>query len=93
MTKTSNIDNEQATALRNGKTPQIVAGLNRPPLERKPLGEQSLAVRRQGLMVILGNIGLLTGGMGLGLPTVTLKQLTDPSEAVHLTQSQASWFG
>ncbi|XP_017484590.1 PREDICTED: facilitated trehalose transporter Tret1-2 homolog [Rhagoletis zephyria] len=76
---------------RNGRIPQIVAGLNK-PAKQIPLGEQSRAVRRQGLMVILGNIGLLSAGMALGMPTVTMRQLTDPNEAVHLSESQASWF-
>lgn len=62
-------------------------------LNTKPPGEQSLAVRRQALMVVLANIGTLTGGMALGLPTVTLKELTDPDIPQHLTESQASWFG
>ncbi|KAH8371670.1 hypothetical protein KR093_008404 [Drosophila rubida] len=80
----------------NGKqrekpTPQIVAGLNR-PAKYKPLGEQSRAVRRQTLMVILANMGVLSTGFSLAIPTVALFQLTDPTEPVHLTGSQAGWF-
>ncbi|XP_037946125.1 facilitated trehalose transporter Tret1-like isoform X2 [Teleopsis dalmanni] len=58
----------------------------------KPLGEQKCAVRRQELMVILGNVGILSFGIALGLPTVTLRQFTDPKEAIHLTIQQDSWF-
>ncbi|XP_054736627.1 facilitated trehalose transporter Tret1-2 homolog [Anastrepha obliqua] len=76
---------------KNGKLPQIVSDLNR-PAQHIPLGEQSRAVRRQGFMVLLGNIGLLSAGMALGMPTVTMRQLTDPNENVHLSESQASWF-
>ncbi|XP_030374179.1 facilitated trehalose transporter Tret1-2 homolog [Scaptodrosophila lebanonensis] len=82
---------EEYQALRNGKTPQIVAGLDR-PLERKPLGEQTRAVRRQAWMVILANVGVLSTGIALAMPTVTLNQLTSATEPVHLTQSQGSWF-
>lgn len=82
----------QSLTTKNGKTPQIVSGLNR-PAKHIPLGEQTRAVRRQTFMVVLGNIGLLSAGMALGLPTVTMRQLTDPNEAVHLSESQASWFG
>lgn len=82
----------ESLTTKNGKVAQIISGLNR-PAENVPLGEQRLAVRRQELMVILGNIGLLSAGMALGLPTVTLRQLTDPNETVHLSESQASWFG
>uniref|UniRef100_W8AY91 Facilitated trehalose transporter Tret1 n=2 Tax=Ceratitis capitata TaxID=7213 RepID=W8AY91_CERCA len=81
----------QSLTTKNGKTPQIVSGLNR-PAKHIPLGEQTRAVRRQTFMVVLGNIGLLSAGMALGLPTVTMRQLTDPNEAVHLSESQASWF-
>lgn len=94
MTQHNPTKSEELESLttKNGRTAQIVSGLNR-PAEKVPLGEQSRAVRRQELMVILGNIGLLSTGMALSLPTVTLRQLTDPNEAVHLSESQASWFG
>ncbi|XP_050323607.1 facilitated trehalose transporter Tret1 isoform X2 [Bactrocera neohumeralis] len=93
MTEHNPAKSEELESLttKNGKTAQIVSGLNR-PTEKVPLGEQSRAVRRQELMVLLGNIGLLSTGMALSLPTVTLRQLMDPNEAVHLSESQASWF-
>uniref|UniRef100_A0A0K8V0B4 Solute carrier family 2, facilitated glucose transporter member 6 n=1 Tax=Bactrocera latifrons TaxID=174628 RepID=A0A0K8V0B4_BACLA len=93
MTENNPVKSEELESLttKNGKTAQIVSGLNR-PTEKIPLGEQSRAVRRQELMVLLGNIGLLSTGMALSLPTVTLRQLMDPNETVHLSESQASWF-
>ncbi|KAL7735241.1 hypothetical protein ACLKA6_004496 [Drosophila palustris] len=60
--------------------------------ETTPLGEQSRAVRRQALMVILANIGVLSSGMSLAIPTVTLRQLQSENESVHLSEAQASWF-
>ncbi|XP_055916154.1 facilitated trehalose transporter Tret1-like [Eupeodes corollae] len=57
-----------------------------------PLGDQNKAVLRQELMVLLMNLGLLTGGISLAIPSVTLNQLTNPAENVHLNKSQASWF-
>ncbi|XP_067634128.1 facilitated trehalose transporter Tret1-like [Eurosta solidaginis] len=86
----SKSDELQPLITKNGRTPQIYAGPN--TTTNIPLGEQSLAVRRQTLMVFLGNFGLLSTGMALGMPTVTMRQLTDPNELVHLSESQASWF-
>ncbi|XP_037950276.1 facilitated trehalose transporter Tret1-2 homolog [Teleopsis dalmanni] len=91
MNEKLNNELNEFQSLRTNGQPQIVAGLHK-PLSRKPLGEQKCAIRRQAIMVILGNVGLLATGMGLGLPTVTLKQITDPNEAIHLTASQATWF-
>ncbi|XP_034653586.1 facilitated trehalose transporter Tret1 [Drosophila subobscura] len=75
----------------NGRQAQIVSGLDR-PLKSKPLGEQPRAVRRQAMAVILANVGVLSTGMTLALPTVTLDQLKDATEPVHLNGTQASWF-
>ncbi|XP_055846346.1 facilitated trehalose transporter Tret1-like [Episyrphus balteatus] len=71
--------------------PQIVSGMDKPP-KSIPLGDQSKAVLRQQLMVVLINMGLLVGGMSLALPAVTLNQLTDPNGELRFDKSQASWF-
>ncbi|XP_037955146.1 facilitated trehalose transporter Tret1-like isoform X1 [Teleopsis dalmanni] len=91
MNSRTNNEPNEFQPLRSNRQPQIVSGLNG-SFDRKPLGEQNCAVRRQEIMVILGNVGILSGGMALGLPTVTLRQLTDPNESIHLTLSQSSWF-
>lgn len=44
-------------------------------------------------MVVLANLGVFSGGMALGYPAVTLKELTDTTRPLYLTASQASWFG
>lgn len=44
-------------------------------------------------MVILSNFAVLSAGMALGYPAVTLEQLTDKKNSTYLTVSQASWFG
>ncbi|XP_055846327.1 uncharacterized protein LOC129912201 [Episyrphus balteatus] len=57
-----------------------------------PLGDQNKAIYRQEFMVFLMNFGLLTGGISLALPSVTLDQLTNPTADVYLDKTQASWF-
>lgn len=73
------------------KTPQIISGMDR-PTKIKPLGEQSRAVRRQALMVIFANMGVLSTGFALAIPTVVLHQLKNEEEPVHLSEAQATWF-
>ncbi|KAH8348578.1 hypothetical protein KR084_008789 [Drosophila pseudotakahashii] len=75
----------------NGKQARIVSGLDR-PLKTPPPGEQTRAVRRQVMAVILANIGVFSTGMTLAMPTATLHQLKDVTQPVHLNDSQASWF-
>ncbi|XP_017010311.2 solute carrier family 2, facilitated glucose transporter member 8 [Drosophila takahashii] len=75
----------------NGKQARIVSGLDR-PLKTPPPGEQTRAVRRQVIAVILANIGVFSTGMTLAMPTATLPQLKDVTQPVHLNDSQASWF-
>jgi len=75
----------------NGKQARIVSGLDR-PLKTPPPGEQTRAVRRQVIAVILANIGVFSTGMTLAIPTATLHQLKDITQPVHLNDSQASWF-
>ncbi|KAH8400225.1 hypothetical protein KR215_009150 [Drosophila sulfurigaster] len=57
-----------------------------------PLGERHLAVLRQELMVLLGNTGVLGSGMVVSMPSVTLNQLTDPTQPFFLDKDEASWF-
>lgn len=74
-----------------GQHTQIVNGLNR-VAKKIPLGEQSRAVHRQALMVILANMGVVSTGLALAIPTVSLRQLTSELEPVYLNDTQASWF-
>ncbi|KAH8387757.1 hypothetical protein KR093_009417, partial [Drosophila rubida] len=57
-----------------------------------PLGERHLAVLRQELMVLLGNTGVLGSGMVVSMPSVTLNQLTDPTQPFWMDKDEASWF-
>lgn len=80
----------------NGKpgaqtAPQIIAGMDKQN-KIKPLGEQTRAVRRQALMVIFANMGVLSTGFALAIPTVVLPQLKNEEESVHLSEAQATWF-
>lgn len=53
---------------------------------------RAAAAKRQWLIVILANLSILSSGMGLGFPAVSLPSLTSPLSATQLDQSQASWF-
>ncbi|XP_017077506.1 solute carrier family 2, facilitated glucose transporter member 6 [Drosophila eugracilis] len=75
----------------NGKQAKIVSGLDR-PLKTPPPGEQTRAVRRQVIAVILANVGVFSTGMTLAMPTATMYQLKDITEPVHLEGSQFTWF-
>lgn len=92
MSETKAYNGEEYEALRKDHTPRVVSGLDR-PYKRIPLGEQSRALKRQALMVILGNLGTMSTGMGLGLPTITNESMTDITQTVYLTAAQFSWFG
>ncbi|XP_037887671.1 facilitated trehalose transporter Tret1-2 homolog [Glossina fuscipes] len=83
---------EEFQALHNDETKARIASNLNHPYEPKPLGEQSRALNRQTIMVIIGNLGVMSIGMGLGLPTVTQRPMTDTTEQVYLTQSQFTWF-
>ncbi|XP_055374142.1 facilitated trehalose transporter Tret1-2 homolog [Condylostylus longicornis] len=76
----------------NSKNPQIVSDASSPLTKLKPLGLRPRAIFRQTSMVILANLGVISSGIALGYPTVTLKQLTDTQNANALTMSQMSWF-
>lgn len=51
------------------------------------------SIFRQITMVILANLGVISTGMALGFPAVSLNQLTDSTGDFHMTSAQASWFG
>ncbi|XP_017040573.1 solute carrier family 2, facilitated glucose transporter member 8 [Drosophila ficusphila] len=85
------MDKEQRKLQQNGNEPRIVSGLNH-PLKTPPPGEQTRAVRRQLVAVILANVGVISTGLTLALPTATLHQLKSTTEPVHLNDSQATWF-
>ncbi|XP_073811259.1 facilitated trehalose transporter Tret1-2 homolog [Musca autumnalis] len=82
---------EEFEALRKSRVPRVVSGMNR-PYQPKPLGEQTRALRRQAIMVIFGNLGVLSTGLSLGLPTITNGPMKDSSAAVYLNDSEFSWF-
>lgn len=44
-------------------------------------------------MCILINTSVLSTGMGLGFPAVTISALTNQTSTMALTESEASWFG
>lgn len=69
----------------------MVRGLDR-PYKPKPLGEQNRAIKRQATMVILGNLGVISTGMALGLPTITKTAMTDITQTVFMSASQFTWF-
>ncbi|KAM7342242.1 facilitated trehalose transporter Tret1-2 homolog isoform 1-T3 [Cochliomyia hominivorax] len=91
MSQEKNSNDEEFQALRNGERPRIVSGLDK-PYKYKPLGEQSRALKRQATMVILGNLGVMSTGMSLGLPTITNNPMTDTTQGVYITESQFAWF-
>ncbi|XP_075169846.1 facilitated trehalose transporter Tret1-2 homolog [Haematobia irritans] len=91
MTEPKDDTAEEFQSLRTNRTPQVVSGMDR-PYKPKPLGEQTRALRRQGIMVIFGNLGVMSTGMGLGLPTITNGPMKDPTAPVYLSDAQFSWF-
>lgn len=44
-------------------------------------------------MSLLANFSILSSGMGLGFPAITIQSLTNESDPMSLTYDQASWFG
>lgn len=61
--------------------------------ESFPMGVSKTSKIRQFLMVTLANLGVVSTGMGLGFPAVSLNQLKDTSQTFFLNSDQASWFG
>lgn len=47
----------------------------------------------QVTMSLLANVTIISSGMGLGFPAITLNVLTDLSSPNALTTQQGSWFG
>lgn len=44
-------------------------------------------------MSLLANVTIISSGMGLGFPAITLNALTDPNSSTALSIQQGSWFG
>lgn len=44
-------------------------------------------------MSIIANITIISSGIGIGFPAITLVSLTDKNNPMALTPDQASWFG
>lgn len=55
-----------------------------------PLRKSS--ARRQWIITILANLSILSAGMALGFPAVSLQQLTSEHSPTRLNADQASWF-
>lgn len=47
----------------------------------------------QLLMSLLANFSILSSGMGLGFPAITLLSLTNKTDPMALDDDEASWFG
>ncbi|XP_053964931.1 facilitated trehalose transporter Tret1-like [Anastrepha ludens] len=71
-------------------SPLIAKALKKKPT--KPLGERTKAVRRQELMVLLGNACVVSSGMSVALPSVSLPQLTSIDDIYQLSTEEISWF-
>ncbi|XP_069964487.1 facilitated trehalose transporter Tret1-2 homolog [Bactrocera oleae] len=71
-------------------SPLITKALKKKPI--KPLGERKKAVRRQQLMVLLGNTCVVAAGMSVALPSGSLSQLTSKDDIYQLTTEESSWF-
>lgn len=41
---------------------------------------------------IIANLSILSSGMGIGFPAISLGTLEDTNHAAHLTKNEASWF-
>lgn len=41
----------------------------------------------------MANVTVLSSGMGIGFPAITLTALTKEDDSMRLTSEQASWFG
>lgn len=44
-------------------------------------------------MSLLANVTIISSGMGLGFPAITLNALMDPNSSTAFSTQQASWFG
>lgn len=42
---------------------------------------------------LMANATVLSSGMGLGFPAITLASLTNQDNPMRLNEDQASWFG
>lgn len=50
------------------------------------------AAKRQWIIALLANMSILSAGMALGFPAISLPRLTSPLSPTQLNPSQASWF-
>lgn len=69
----------------DGRDPQIVATNNEGRLRKA-------SSIRQWTITLLANITVLSAGMALGFPAISLSQLTSPESLTQLNKVQASWF-
>lgn len=53
---------------------------------------RSSAAKRQWIITLLANMSILSAGMALGFPAISLSELTSPLSKTQLTANQASWF-
>lgn len=53
---------------------------------------RSAAAKRQWIIVLLANLSVISSGMALGFPAVSLPELTSPTSETKLDAGQASWF-
>lgn len=44
-------------------------------------------------MAIVANITILSSGMGLGFPAITLHSMTNSTDPMGMNDNEASWFG
>lgn len=70
--------NQEELAISNGATKNILT--------------RRFAVM-QITMSLLANVTIISSGMGLGFPAITLNALLDPNSSTALSTQQASWFG
>lgn len=52
---------------------------------------RSVAAKRQWIIVLLANLTILSSGMAMGFPAVSLSQLTSKDDPTRLSQGQGSW--
>lgn len=50
------------------------------------------AAKRQWIITLLANMSILSAGMALGFPAISLSELTSPLSKTQLNSTQASWF-
>ncbi|KAG4077647.1 hypothetical protein HA402_012958 [Bradysia odoriphaga] len=61
-------------------------------VSEKSLGLGAKSILTQILMCVLINTSVLSTGMGLGFPAVTIYSLTNQTSTMALTETEISWF-